>query len=183
MATIRPRARMKTRKSQRAALIGAAVFVLSAAVLIALSALEDTVVFFYSPTDVAERGVEPGTRGRVGGLVVAGSVRKEGAVTVFDLTDNAHSMTVAYGGILPDLFREGQGIVAEGSFSGTDRFEAARVLAKHDENYMPPEIADALKASGQWQHGPGGPEAQAYGTSYGTSYGASGGGGTTGGAE
>lgn len=181
MSQSRPRARVKTRKSQRAAFIGAAVVVLGAAVLIALSALEDTVVFFYSPTDVAERGVAAGTPARVGGLVVEGSVRKDGAVTVFDLTDTAHELTVAYGGILPDLFREGQGIVAEGSFDETGKFEASRVLAKHDENYMPPEVAEALKASGQWQHGAGGPspagqggsgaESSGYGASYGATYG------------
>ena len=157
MSTRTARPRIKTRKSQRAAFIGAAVGVLGAAVLIALWALEDTVVFFYSPSDVAARGIPIGEAARVGGLVVDGSVRRDGTLTVFDVTDTAHTLTVAYGGILPDLFREGQGIVAEGQFQAGGRFQATRVLAKHDENYMPPEVADALKASGQWQHAPGGP--------------------------
>ena len=143
--------RTRTRKSYRAAFIGTAVLVLGAAVLLALSALEDTVVFFYSPTDVAEKGVPTGEYARIGGLVVDGSVAKDGAVTIFSVTDTQNSIQVAYGGILPDLFREGQGIVAEGEFEPTGRFAASRVLAKHDENYMPPEVADALKASGQWK--------------------------------
>ena len=141
----------RTRKSYRAAFIGVSLLVLGAAVILALSALEDTVVFFYSPTDVAEKGMPVGEYARIGGLVVEGSVSKEGASTIFSVTDTQNSIQVAYGGILPDLFREGQGIVAEGEFEVTGRFEASRVLAKHDENYMPPEVADALKASGQWK--------------------------------
>lgn len=141
----------RTRKSYRAAFIGVSVLVLGAAVILALSALEDTVVFFYSPTDVAEKGMPVGEYARIGGLVVEGSVSKDGSSTIFSVTDTQNSIQVAYGGILPDLFREGQGIVAEGEFEATGRFEASRVLAKHDENYMPPEVADALKASGQWK--------------------------------
>lgn len=145
------RRRTRTRKSHRAAFIGAAVFILGAAVILALSALEDTVVFFYSPTDVVEKGVMPGQQARIGGLVVEGSVSRQGQTTIFAVTDTRHNIEVAYGGILPDLFREGQGIVAEGAFGAGSRFEASRVLAKHDENYMPPEVADAIKASGQWK--------------------------------
>lgn len=141
----------RTRKSYRAAFIGVSVLVLGTAVILALSALEDTVVFFYSPTDVAEKGMPIGEYARIGGLVVEGSVSKDGASTIFSVTDTQNSIQVTYGGILPDLFREGQGIVAEGEFEATGRFEASRVLAKHDENYMPPEVADALKASGQWK--------------------------------
>jgi len=141
----------RTRKSYRAAFIGVSVLVLGAAVILALSALEDTVVFFYSPTDVAEKGMPIGEYARIGGLVVEGSVGKEGTQTLFSVTDTQNSIQIAYGGILPDLFREGQGIVAEGEFQTTGRFEASRVLAKHDENYMPPEVAEALKASGQWK--------------------------------
>jgi len=148
----RPR-RPRTRKSQRAVFIAVAVCVLGTAVILALSALEDTVVFFYSPSDVAARGAPVGEEARIGGLVVEGSITKEGAATVFTVTDLQHSVTIAYAGILPDLFREGQGIVAEGTFAPSGRFEASRVLAKHDESYMPPEVADALKASGQWQEG------------------------------
>jgi cytochrome c-type biogenesis protein CcmE len=143
--------RTRTRKSHRAAFIGAAVFILGAAVILALSALEDTVVFFYSPTDVVEKGVMPGQQARIGGLVVEGSVSRQGQTTIFSVTDTRNNIEVAYGGILPDLFREGQGIVAEGAFGTGSRFEASRVLAKHDENYMPPEVADAIKASGQWK--------------------------------
>ncbi|MEQ8746919.1 cytochrome c maturation protein CcmE [Pyruvatibacter sp.] len=153
----RTRRRTRTKKSHRAAFVGTAVVVLGAAVILALFALEDRVMFFYSPTDVAERGTPVGEDARVGGLVVEGSVLKEGSATVFAVTDLQHSITIAYGGILPDLFREGQGIVAEGTFAPTGRFEASRVLAKHDENYMPPEVADALKASGQWKNGPADP--------------------------
>lgn len=143
--------RTRTRKSYRAAFIGAALVVLGAAVILALTALEDTVVFFYSPTDVAEKGVPVGEYARVGGLVVDGSVSKEGQLTLFSVTDAQNDIQIAYGGILPDLFREGQGIVAEGAFNPSGRFDASRVLAKHDENYMPPEVAEALKASGQWK--------------------------------
>lgn len=147
----KPRTRQRTRKSHRAAFIVAAVVILGAAVILALSALEDTVVFFYSPTDVAEKGVSAGQQARVGGLVVEGSVSTQGETTLFSVTDTRHSIDIAYAGILPDLFREGQGIVAEGSFAEGGRFKADRVLAKHDENYMPPEVADAIKASGQWK--------------------------------
>lgn len=148
----KPRAR--TRKSSRALFIGAAVVVLGAAVLLALSALEDTVVFFYSPTDAVEKGVSPGQQARIGGLVVDGSVVKAGANTIFSVTDTQNSISVSFNGILPDLFREGQGVVAEGVFVSDTTFEASRVLAKHDENYMPPEVADALKKSGQWKEVP-----------------------------
>lgn len=152
MAQKTHRARIRTRKSQRAAFILAAVVILGAAVLLALTALEDTVVYFYSPTDVAQAAVPPGQPARVGGLVTEGSVRKAERATVFDVSDLNNSITISYGGILPDLFREGQGIVAEGSFGEDGTFQATRVLAKHDENYMPPEVADALKESGRWKH-------------------------------
>lgn len=152
MNALSPRARLRTRKSRRAAFIAAAVAAFGLAVALALWALEDTVVFFYSPSDIAAQVAPPEGPVRIGGLVVAGSIRNDGAATVFEVTDNAHTLTVAYRGVLPDLFREGQGIVAEGRFDGTGRFEASRVLAKHDENYMPPEVADALKKSGRWQH-------------------------------
>lgn len=151
MTSPAPKRRTRTRKSQRAAFIGAAVLVFGLAVILALSALEDTVVYFYSPTDIAERGTPVGLSARIGGLVVEGSVAKDGAQTTFDVTDLENSISVTFGGILPDLFREGQGIVAEGTFSASGIFEATRVLAKHDENYMPPEVADALKQSGRWQ--------------------------------
>ncbi len=147
------RSRPRTKKSRRAAFIGAAVLIFGLAVILALSALEDTVVYFYSPTDVAERGTPVGQSARIGGLVVEGSVSKDGSRTIFGVTDLQNSITVSYNGILPDLFREGQGIVAEGTFGASGIFEATRVLAKHDENYMPREVADALKESGRWQEG------------------------------
>ena len=102
---------------------------------------------------VVEKGVKPGQRIRLGGLVAEGSVTKAGSgeVTLFDVTDMQNTVQVSYRGILPDLFREGQGVVAEGRFGSDGVFVADEVLAKHDENYMPPEVADALKEAGEWQ--------------------------------
>ncbi|MGB1024948.1 MAG: cytochrome c maturation protein CcmE, partial [Rhodospirillaceae bacterium] len=108
--------------------------------------------FFLSPTEIAEKTVEEGRRIRLGGLVVEGSVQRTGDTVNFAVTDHAHTVQIAYTGILPDLFREGQGIVAEGKLVG-NQFQAATVLAKHDEQYMPAEVAEALKASGHWEEG------------------------------
>ena len=119
--------------------------------MLILTAFEDNIVFFFSPTELAEKKPHPAQRLRIGGLVMAGSVEKlEGAVVAFAITDTAKTVTVQYKGILPDLFREGQGVVAEGHLKG-GVFQADEVLAKHDENYMPPEVAQALKKSGQWK--------------------------------
>ena len=109
-------------------------------------------MFFYSPSDLVARPIEPGRLMRLGGLVEEGSVHKaeDGITTLFIITDLANTMKVSFRGQLPDLFREGQGIVAEGRLSG-GVFKADEVLAKHDETYMPPEVADALKKSGQWK--------------------------------
>ncbi len=116
-----------------------------------LNAFEDSIVFFYSPSDVAERGVEAGTKFRLGGLVAEGSVRTEGTTTHFTVTDLQETMNVAYTGVLPDLFREGQGVITLGTLQADGSFIADQVLAKHDETYMPKEVADSLKDSGHWQ--------------------------------
>ncbi|WP_026380597.1 cytochrome c maturation protein CcmE [Afifella pfennigii] len=143
-----------TRKQRRLSLIGGAGLVLAFAFGLVTYALNDQIVFFYAPSDVKEKGVEPGSRIRLGGLVEEGSLKRErdGAV-FFSITDTANVVPVQYTGILPDLFREGQGVVAEGRFDASGAFTADNVLAKHDENYMPPEVADALKKQGVWQHG------------------------------
>ncbi|QEL26525.1 cytochrome c maturation protein CcmE [Bosea sp. F3-2] len=143
-----------TRKQRRLALIAAAGAVLFFAAGLVLFAMRDTIVFFYGPTEIVEKGVSPGTRMRLGGLVEAGSVQRGADRRVtFAVTDGKTAMTVAYRGLLPDLFREGQGVVTEGVFEGAGRFKADSVLAKHDETYMPREVADTLKKQGHWQPG------------------------------
>ena len=141
-----------TRKQRRLALIGAALAVLSLAVALVLVALKDSIVFFNSPSDVVENHVKPGARIRVGGLVKVGSVRRgDNLAVLFEVTDGRSTVPVAYQGLLPDLFREGQGIVAEGVLDATGTFRADSVLAKHDETYMPKDVADALKKQGHWK--------------------------------
>jgi cytochrome c-type biogenesis protein CcmE len=126
--------------------------VLAVAAGLVLFALRDTIVFFYTPSEVSEKNVAPGQRFRLGGLVQEQTlIRGEGKTVTFDITDTAKSITVNYTGILPDLFREGQGVVAEGKLDGGGNFVADTVLAKHDENYMPKEVADKLKEQGHWQ--------------------------------
>jgi len=137
------------KKSRRKVLVLAVVFGVATASVLGLTAFEENLLYFYSPTQV-KTGEAPQTHSfRVGGLVVDGSVKRapDSLTVQFDVTDNEESMTVEYTGILPDLFREGQGIVAMGSFDSGGRFVADEVLAKHDEKYMPPEVADALKAA------------------------------------
>lgn len=114
------------------------------AVTLLLQALSSNTNYFYSPTEVAEGKAPIGKSFRLGGLVAVGSFKREDLKSTFDVTDNKNKFTIQYTGILPDLFREGQGIITTGSLVG-DRFVATEVLAKHDENYMPPEVADALK--------------------------------------
>jgi len=139
------------RKHKRLTFVMIGLLLLGSAAALILTAFEDNIVFFYSPTELADKKPDPAQRLRIGGLVMAGSVEKlEGAVVAFAITDTAKSVTVQYKGILPDLFREGQGVVAEGHLKG-GVFQADEVLAKHDENYMPPEVAEALKKSGQWK--------------------------------
>ena len=143
-----------TRRRRRLFMIAASGVVLSFAAALVLVALRDEIVFFYSPSEIAEKALAPGTRMRIGGLVAEGSVEKDGEGGVrFAVTDTLAMTEVTYRGILPDLFREGQGVVAEGVLDADGRFTADAVLAKHDENYMPREVADALKARGVWQEG------------------------------
>ena len=140
------------RRAKRLVLISGALAVAGVAAGLTLFALRDSVVFFYGPTEFAQKAPAPGTRLRIGGLVEKGSLAHVGDATVhFAVTDNARDVSVSYTGILPDLFREGQGVVAEGVLEAPGAFRADSVLAKHDETYMPREVADALKKSGQWQ--------------------------------
>ena len=157
-----PAKRRFTRKQRRLTLIAMAGAVLSLAAGLVLFAMRDTIVFFYGPTEITEKGVLPGTRMRLGGLVEAGSVqRSDGKRVTFAVTDGKTSIRVGYDGLLPDLFREGQGVVTEGVFEGAGRFKADSVLAKHDETYMPREVADTLKKQGHWQPGGAGSPATA----------------------
>ena len=143
-----------TRKQKRTTLIIALLAGVAIVLALVLTALKDTIVFFYTPADVVEKQVKPGVRIRLGGLVEKGSIeRKEDQLIFFTVTDTEKKIRVAYKGDLPDLFREGQGVVAEGELDKKGEFVADRVLAKHDENYMPKEVADALKKKGVWQHG------------------------------
>ncbi len=151
-----------TRKQRRLALIGAGLSVLGVAAALVLFALKDSIVFFNSPTDIVEKQVPPGSRIRLGGLVKPGSLSRGDNLSVrFEITDGNKSVPVAYTGILPDLFREGQGVVTEGALDPAGLFKADNVLAKHDETYMPKEVADALKKQGHWKneggYGPAGP--------------------------
>jgi cytochrome c-type biogenesis protein CcmE len=141
-----------TRKQKRMAVIATGMGILAVAVGLVLFALEDTIVFFYGPSEVAAKTIGPGQRFRLGGLVAEGSVvRGEGKTVRFVVTDMKTTLPVTYTGILPDLFREGQGVVAEGRLDAMGTFEADSVLAKHDENYMPPEVAKVLKEQGEWK--------------------------------
>ena len=141
-----------TRKQRRATFIALSVGILSAAVLLVAVALRDTIVFFHTPKEVAEKHIPAGKRIRLGGLVAQGSVKRGAGTSVeFAITDSVTTIPVSYTGLLPDLFREGQGVVAEGKLDAGGRFLADTVLAKHDENYMPPEVAKALKEQGMWQ--------------------------------
>ena len=141
-----------TRRQRRLVLIGSAFAVLAVAATLVLSALRDSIIFFNSPTDVVEKQVAAGTRIRLGGLVQPGTLTRGQNMSVrFDVTDGNRAIAVAYTGILPDLFREGQGVIAEGALDDAGIFKADTVLAKHDENYMPKEVADALKKQGHWK--------------------------------
>src|SRR5438045_700998 len=141
-----------TRRQRRLFLIGVAGGVLGLAAFLVLGALKDSIVFFNSPTDVAEKHVAPGTRIRLGGLVKPGSIARGQELAVrFAVTDGNREIAVAFTGALPDLFREGQGVIAEGALDGAGLFKADTVLAKHDETYMPREVADALKQQGHWK--------------------------------
>jgi cytochrome c-type biogenesis protein CcmE len=143
-----------TRKQRRLILIGSSLGVLAIAAALVLSALKDSIVFFNSPTDIVEKQLSPGTRIRIGGLVEPGSLQRGDNLKIsFRITDGNKDVAVRYQGIVPDLFREGQGVVAEGKLESGGVFVADTVLAKHDERYMPKEVVDALKKSGRWQEG------------------------------
>jgi cytochrome c-type biogenesis protein CcmE len=138
-----------TRKKKRLTMILGGLSVIGLAAALVLYALSDTITFFHTPSDLAETGVKPGQRIRLGGMVEDGSVTKgPGTVTTFSVTDQISAITVSYNGILPDLFREGQGVVTEGKLQEDGSFIADTVLAKHDENYMPRELAESLKEKG-----------------------------------
>jgi cytochrome c-type biogenesis protein CcmE len=141
-----------TRKGKRLVLIFGALAALGLALALVLVALRENIVFFRTPTEVAEKQLPAGTRLRIGGLVKPGSfIKGASGEAHFTVTDNAHDVAVSYVGLLPDLFREGQGVVAEGVIAPDSGFRADNVLAKHDERYMPREVADALKKQGVWQ--------------------------------
>ena len=138
-------------KRKRLVFVSLGLGVLTVAVLLVLNALEDSVVFFHSPTEVTEQRVRTDRRLRIGGLVEQGTVQRSGGAEVrFRITDLANTVAVSFTGILPDLFREGQGVVVEGRMRDGVLI-ADQVLAKHDEKYMPPEVAESLKKSGQWR--------------------------------
>jgi cytochrome c-type biogenesis protein CcmE len=140
-----------SRKRLRLYLVLATLAVLGIAATLILRALNEELVFFLSPTQIAEKQPNAGQQIRLGGLVETGSVKKDGETVAFSVTDLKKAVTVSYRGLLPDLFREGQGVVVEGAFDASGQFVASEVLAKHDETYMPPEVAKALKESGRWQ--------------------------------
>ena len=144
-----------SRKRRRLYVVLAGVGALGVAAALVLNALEDSLVFFYSPTEVMARELPPSGQLRLGGLVEDESVVREadGLTTTFRITDLSNVVAVSYRGLLPDLFREGQGVVAEGAFGTDGVFVASEVLAKHDENYMPPEVVATLKKSGLWTGG------------------------------
>lgn len=145
-----------TRKQTRLTIILASLAVLGCAAGLILYAMRDTIVFFYTPSEIAEKGIVPGTRLRLGGLVEDKSLTKNGSTSIFTVTDMIGSIKVSYTGQLPDLFREGQGVVAEGAVSPDGMFVADTVLAKHDEKYMPKDVADRLKEKGVWKEGENG---------------------------
>lgn len=143
---------MTKRQKRRVVFIVGGIAAIFIGIALITSALLDTIVFFYSPTEIAEKNVKPGQRIRVGGLVAEGSVKREaGSRIEFNVSDGKTSMKVTYVGLLPDLFREKQGVVAEGQLDETGTFRAETILAKHDEKYVPREVADALKKQGYWQ--------------------------------
>lgn len=141
-----------TRKQRRLYFVLLGMLVLGGAAALVLTAISDSLVYFYSPSDIVTQRIPEGRRMRIGGLVENDSLIKDGKTVTFKVTDVANAVPVSYTGVLPDLFREGQGVVVEGRLD-KGVFVANEVLAKHDENYMPKEVADALKKSGQWNDG------------------------------
>jgi cytochrome c-type biogenesis protein CcmE len=143
-----------TRKHRRLVIVLVGLLLVGGAAALVLMALRENIIFFHAPSDIAADRPAAGRAIRLGGIVEEGSIEREadGLTVRFRVTDFEHAIPVVYKGILPDLFREGQGVVAEGSLGEDGLFQASEVLAKHDENYMPPEVADALKKAGRWQH-------------------------------
>lgn len=138
-------------KTQRLCLITGGFFALCLAAFLVLIAFQDALVFYYLPSELAQKNISPNQRIRIGGFVEKGSLQQQGRVSTFHITDQDKSIVVHYDGVLPDLFREGQGVVAEGLLENPDVLQAKSVLAKHDEKYMPKEVADKLKEQGLWQ--------------------------------
>ncbi len=141
------------RKHKRLLLVLVSLGLVGAGAALVLTAVEDSLVFFYTPADLATQNIAPDRKFRLGGLVEEGSVQQAGSTTMFRVTDFTSTVAVSFNGVLPDLFREGQGVVAEGRLTADGTFQASQVLAKHDETYMPKEVADALKNSGRWKDG------------------------------
>lgn len=151
----------KSRKARRRlTVLAAAAPILALAVGLSLYAMRDAVVFFYGPSEAHAKEVQPGRTVRIGGLVETGSVVKSGDEVRFGITDRQSVVETVYKGELPDLFREGQGVVAQGAFDASGAFQATQVLAKHDERYMPREVVKALKEKGEWRRGEAGDVAQ-----------------------
>src|SRR5215472_381643 len=144
-----------TRKRRRLVAVLAGMSMRGIAAALVLNAFSDSLVFFYSPSDLKTKSVPQGRMLRIGGLVEEASVKRagDGKTVTFRITDGSAAVPVTYSGALPDLFREGQGVVIEGRLDGSGDVRAASVLAKHDERYMPKEVVDALKKSGRWQEG------------------------------
>ena len=138
-------------RHKRLAIIGGIVAAVGVATALVLNAFQSNLVFFYSPSQVAAKEAPLNRTFRLGGLVEPGSVKREGTEVQFLVTDTAKTIPVVYTGILPDLFKEGKGVVAQGRLGADGAFHASEVLAKHDENYMPKEVADALKKQGLWK--------------------------------
>ncbi len=145
---------MNPRKRRRLAFAVALLVAGAGGAALVVAALKDNVLYFYSPSDIQTKHVAPGVDFRIGGLVEKGSVVKGPKAAIhFVVTDGRARVPVAYDGVLPDLFREGQGVVAMGAMTDGGIFNASEILAKHDEKYMPPEVVDALKRSGHWKEG------------------------------
>jgi cytochrome c-type biogenesis protein CcmE len=145
---------MNARKKRRLYFVLALLVAGAGGAALVIAALNDNVLYFYSPSDIAAKHINPGTAFRIGGLVAAGSLQRgSGAEVAFTVTDGKAKVPVKFQGVLPALFREGQGVVAMGALDSSGTFDATQVLAKHDERYMPPEVVDALKRSGRWKEG------------------------------
>jgi cytochrome c-type biogenesis protein CcmE len=140
-----------TRKQRRLTMIGGSLAVLGLAAALVLYGLRSSIVFFSTPSMAAEQHIAPGKRFRLGGLVQPGSLQCGDRTVTFEVADGAAKLPVTFSGSLPDLFREGQGVVAEGALDASGTFRADTVLAKHDETYMPKDVADALKKQGHWK--------------------------------